>query len=644
MPLSRQADTERRLARRRERPDPPSKTRRGAVSWATAHYPIRVVRGDKEAWQPVRYLADLMRVATLPQGPTSIAVWKGSQLGFTQLVGALYGWHLLERDSRVMVVMPTDGEARKYARNYIAPLYRRVAALGRLRDSTEDRNAVKGTHKVFDTGASAIVQGGGTADRYRSQAVDLQILDELDAYPDDLDEGDVVALSSRAVQNTGGLLLVGSTPTSARGPSQIVDAWKSADVGLVWAVRCPVCQQPDVLAWERMSFAAEGSISDRAATARMACGRCGAEWKHRQLKAAIEGGHWQQAALDSGEHFPHPVWEGLRVATVSSGAGRPRTMRLLRQDGTSVAWPRHIGCAIDGLPSVWAPWTAHVARWLRAQGDPRKLRAFTEQVLARPFAAQDGESEVSSSEVRRHAIPVAEVPDDHRLAVCAVDVQDGWLSVAVFLFGPRERAVLVEQTEYNGDVDRVNGSAWLAFRRWLESRPIVQGRPIRIVVVDTGFQSDTTVRNCRKLPLRATCVKGAGGWDRPTYRRSKTVAGGIAERLFVLGVDALKLTVSHRFAVGDMRIADHLPEKVADELAGERLKWVQQQGRRRRRWVQDAERIEAFDCAVYALAAVRIANVADIPALPLVGDAPRRGRRTVADRLAATGHRVRGRR
>ena len=251
-----------------------------------------------------------------------------------------------------------------------------------------------------------------------------------------------------------------------------------------------------------------------------------------------------------------------------------------------------------------------------------------------------GESELSGSAIRDHAIPLADVPDDHRLAICSVDVQDGWLCAHVLLFGPGEAAVLAERHEWNGDVDRVDGAAWLAFQRWLRSRPTVGGRHVRLVVVDTGFQSDSTVRNCRRLPFRPICVKGAGGWDRPTYRRSKTVVGGIPERLFVLGVDALKLTVAQRFARGHMRIADHLPEAVSDELAGERLKWSVQQGRRRRRWVQDADRVEALDCSVYALAALRIAAIADVGSLALAHDAPPR-RRSVAERLAATGHRVR---
>lgn len=627
MALTRIDDRDRQAARRAVRPEPPTKSGRQIVPWARDHYAVRRTTAAVESWRPLRYLADLARTLTAPDHPNSVAVWKGSQLGFTHLACAIYAWTLLERDGRVLIVMPSEIEARRFHRDKVAPIYSRSPLLRQLADSTADRQAVRGIHRVFDSGATALTQGGGVADRYRSQSVDLQVLDELDGYPVDLDEGDAWSLSQRATQNTGGVVLGGSTPTSARGDSQIVAAFAQADLALVFVVRCPVCGELDDLVWERIQFAAAGSIAERSATARHACGRCGAEWAHNRLARAIEKGRWQEAAHQP--PFPSPVWDGRHVQTgrLRDAAGRPQP------------WPRHVAFAIHGLYSVWAPWSAHVARWLRAQGDARRLRAFTEQVLARPFAADAGESEVSTSTIQQHAIPLAEIPDDHRLGVCAVDVQDGWLSTHVFLFGPSERAVLAWRGEFNGDVDRLDGSAWIALRRWLATATVAN-RAVRVVVVDTGFQSDATIRNCRRLPVRAIAVKGAGGWDRPTFRRSKTVVAGIAERLYVLGVDSLKLTISQRFAAGDMRIVDDLPAAVCEELAGERLKWAVQQGRRRRRWVQDAEHVEALDCAVYALAALRIANVADIANVPLAGEARPRRRRAVADRLAATGHRV----
>ena len=636
--LSKAADAERRLASRRKRPDAPRKTRRGVVSWAQAHYPVRVVRGQPHAWKPLRYLADLMRVATAPDGPRSIVLWKGAQLGFTQMLGALYCWALLERDDRVMLVLPTDAEATKYHRSYVAPLYKRVPLLTQLRDATEDRNAVKGRHKVFDTGASALVQGGGVADRYRSEAVEWQMLDEVDAYPSDLDEGDAVTLSQRAVQNTGGVVIAGSTPTSARGASQIVAAWQAADLTCVFVVRCPECGEYDQPTWERMVIAANGSVVERGASARLACGRCGAEWTHDQLPGAIRRGRWQEGALADRELFPRPVYDGVHVVSESHGPGNPKTTRLRAADGAAVPWPPNVGFAVDGLVSTWADWSSYVRRALRAEGDPRKERAFSEQVLARPFKADHGE--IDATNLRQRAIPLSALPDGHRLAVCSVDVQDGWLSMHVLIFGPRRNAVIVERREFNGDIDCVGGSAWVALREWLRSEPTWEGRRIRLLVCDTGFQSGWTMRNLRWLGRRhpVYAVKGRAGWDEPDWRRSKTVVDGVARRLYIVGVDPLKSSVTRRLRKGEIKIADDLPEEVEAELAGERLDDVVVKGRKERRWVQHHARVEALDCCVYATAAVEIAQIADIASLPLA--VPRRRRSKVADRLAASGHRV----
>ena len=615
MPLSASRQKELMADRHRERQPPMETTGYDVVKWGRLRWSLRATptRGV-ERWEPVRYLADFLRVCTGARPPRSVALLKGAQLGFTEAALLLVAWGLVEKDWRVLNVGPSGPEASKWGTMRIGPAFERVEELKRLRDANADRKMSGGMNRAFDTGAALSTVGGNTGDRYRSMACDLELLDELDAYPMDLAEGLPFALAQRAVQNTGGLVLAGSTPTSAYGPSQITEAYRAADACFAYVVKCPHCGDLDDLAWERLAFDGEGGIPARARSARMTCGRCGSEWKwsKSRLRRAISGGRWQEAAWPEGAGtdgvpaYPVPLWDGRHV---------DRRGRLLR-GARAQAWPDHAAFALNGLYSIWCGWPAYVDRWLRAQGDAQRLRAFVEQTLAREWQDPE-EAALEPSAIRRMALPVREVPDEFRLGVCAVDVQHGWLSVHVWLLGDLG-GLLVDRREFEGDTDHVGEGAWAECGRWLATKPQYERRGIRLLAVDTGYRSDVVVQSARRWQFpNLYLVKGVGGWDKPTAKRGKTTVRGVGVRLWSLGVDGLKLEANRGLAAGRYRIADHMPAEVEKELTAERLKRAVAGGRRVRRWVQEGGQNEAFDCLAYALAARAISGIADIGGLPL---------------------------
>ena len=341
----------------------PDRTDLPAVEWMHQHYPIsRRLFDDEEVldpWLPKRYLADMVRVLEHPARPTSIALWKGAQLGFTQTMLGYHAYCVFEKVQRVLIVMPNNYEATDYNKSNVDPIYTKCKLLKGLKESTSYLTAVKGRHKTFDTGAESNVQGGGTPARYRSKVVQVQCLDELDGYEQDIGgEGDPFTLSTRAVRNSGGLLIAGSTPTEANGPSQIIAAWRQAAVKFVYCVRCPLCHELDWLEWERFEWDKEGDLFTRAASVRFKCRSCGDTWTHDRLDDAIEAGRWQEAEVPE-EGYPPPNF-----------AGRWIDDGTLMDDGVACDdWPRSVGFAINALHSVWSDWTDAVSRWLVAQGD-----------------------------------------------------------------------------------------------------------------------------------------------------------------------------------------------------------------------------------------------------------------------------------
>lgn len=564
-------------------------------AWGPRHYEIR--RG--EPWRSKRHLMDFARVVLDEAGPKTIILWKGSQIGFTQTLSAMHGWLVGEAGGRVVVAMPTDSEAGRYYRSYVRGVFHRVERLRLLVEAQPDVSTMRSRHKVFDDGAESMVQGGGTDDRYASFVCDWLFLDELDRY-EQLAEGNSLSLSKRAVRNTGGKVVAGSTPTSAHGPSQIVAAWKDCGIAFVYCVKCPECGRLDDVKWERLLWDKTGTPEERGASAKLACGRCGSLWTHSKLRRAIEGGAWVEAFQEDEMPFPEPVPNGCRVG---------RAGELVGPKGGKRKWPEDAGFACTSLYSEWYRWESAVRDWLRASGDAAKQRVFVETILARPWM-EEGDR-VEASAVRKLAVNAP--PDDHRLGIAAVDVQDGWLSVAAFLYGPGERAVLVERRELNGSVDVVGGAAWVELARWLATRPVWNGHGLRALAIDTGFHSDMTVRNAQRLKFSGArfLVKGVPGFHAPTYKRGTTTVRGVRRRLYLLGVDSLKMTAIQRYASGHFRVVDAIEDSVIGELEAEELVWAKTVGRKRRRWQQVGNRNELIDQSVYALAAARIVNMSD---------------------------------
>ena len=607
-----ESQTRRRIAEKEERVRLAEEARTGLPfhRWGPKHYTIR----PGEPWREIRYLMDMARVILHPKGPKTVVLLKSAQLGYSILLAAVHAYLVAEENKRVVFALPTDTEAGRFFRNYINGIFQRVEQLRLLVDAQPDVTAMRGRHRVFAQGGSSLVQGAGVEDRFASFSADAVVLDEVDRYPV-LSEGDSLTLSKRAVRNTGGVVVAGSTPTSAHGPSQIVAAYKAADVQFVFAIRCPGCKKHEDLVWENLHWDECGDPDERGASTRYGCSQCGLLWDFPKLKRAIAGGAWIEGAYQGEDLFPTRIENGMRVSKAGD---------LLGPKGGKRKWPKTAGFALMGLNSQWFSWPEAVAEWLKAQGDPARLRVFVETYLAREWM-EEGDR-VEAGAVRKMAL--AEPPDDHRLGILAVDVQDQWLSCASYLFGPAERCVLVDRREFNGTVDRIDGAAWVELSRWLATKPTWNGYPLRAMAIDTGFCSDMAVRNSQRLKFDGArlLVKGVGGFAAPTWKRGKTAVRGVRHRLYLVGSDGLKMSVIQRYASGHFRVVDTITDEIISELESEELVWSKHLGRRRRRWQQVADRNELIDQTAYALAAARIINMSD-DAIAGLSKAPVRKRR-----------------
>ena len=250
-----------------------------------------------------------------------------------------------------------------------------------------------------------------------------------------------------------------------------------------------------------------------------------------------------------------------------------------------------------------------VVKWLSAQDDHKQLRVFVEQSLARPF--NEDTEPLTPSQIRANALPLREIPTEtHRLAICAIDVQKGWLSVHVLLFASPAHAVIVDRREFYGDIDRLDGSAWTQCKDWLNTKPMYNGFGVKSTVIDTSWQTDMTVLNgTRMRQPRTYFVKGGHGFNHPLIKQAVNPRiRGLRYPLLMVGVDGIKRSLRKWYGTGQFRIVDTLPENVERELTSEVLVKHKSHGRIRPRWEQIDERNEALDASVYAIAALHAAG------------------------------------
>ena len=602
------------------------------TDWLVKHFPIERVLERVEAdgtevwreepWVPHKYLSDFLEVATLKDGPRKIGLLKGAQMGFTKAVIGLSLWLIMEKSCKVMNFLPTDSEARNFHRAHVLPTETGVPRFTQLFNAG-NRKQAEGTSKVLANGATWESRGGGVGSRYRSFTVDLAIQDELDAYDQDArGEGNPFDLSHRSVQNRDGRVLAGCTPSTAMGPSLIVDIYKNSDIRFVWVLKCPLCGELDDLLWERFDMEPSGSVAKRAASIRYRCGSCGGWWRYGKLAGAMRGGRWQEAMdMRDTDLYPLPNWDGRWI-----GRGKRGVVLRERDSRRGLPWPRYAAFAAHGLFSVWCSWEEYANRWLRADRKPTKLRVFVEQTLARPWNEVDKES-LTPSQIKRHAIPLVEVPDENRLSIVAVDVQLNYLSVAVFLFGPERHGVLVHRREFHGDIE-TGGSAWDYFREWMcSSDAVFNLRAPRLVVCDVSFQQTHCLRNLGRVrawfPHEVYPVEGRNIRGSAMFKLTNAKVDGVPTPMFTLNVNSLKFDVRKALASGQLRLVNEgLPEDIEAELLAERLVKRIHMGQETWQWEKFSERDanEALDQSVYATAAYEIIGLSNIHKLPLVVD------------------------
>lgn len=566
--------------------------------WADRHRMLSS-RGSAEPgrWRTERtpYLAEVMDVLS-PSHPAQMVVFmKGSQVGGTECGNNWIGYVVHHSPGPMLAVQPTTDLAKRFSDQRLksliedTPVLRDRIAPARARDSGNRQSS-----KEFPGGV-LVITGANSAVGLRSMPARYLFLDEVDAYPGDLDEeGDPIDLAlvrSRTFGARRKAFLV-STPTIA-GRSRIEREYETTDKRRFF-LPCPSCGHMQWLRFERLIW-----DKGRPETVRYVCEDCEAAIREHSKTAMMAAGAWRPTAAPA-----NPTSVGFHISALYSPIG-------------------------------WLSWEQIARDWEAAQGSLESLKTLRNTVLGETWRENGEAPQWQRLYDRRSEWGAGTVPRDGLLLTAGIDVQrsPGRVEIYVWAWGRARQSWLVDHVVIPGS-PFVPGT-WEAVREVLESRYPHEaggGLPIALSAIDSGDGTTTTevYSFVRKMgSKRAIAVKGRDAQAQPIMAGSKIDVRKNGKRIgqmkiWLVGSTHLKAEFygqlnldrptkesGEPFPPGFVHLPVHVAgEEVCRQLVAEELRRVKlRTGFYRTEWHKTRDRNEALDGRVYARAAASLVGV-----------------------------------
>lgn len=502
-----------------------------------------------------------------------------AQVGKTQLALCGQAYHIDMRPVSQMMMQPSEADLKTWLAAKFQPLIDSNPSLQARIAKPRGREGVNNQQMKSYPGGFLMFAWSGSPKTMRGRSAPLIVVDEVDGY-EVTEEGHPVSLIWQRAATFGDQrkLLEISTPT-LKGTSYIEGAFLAGDQRY-FHVPCPDCGAYGPLKWGNVQW--QGRDDEEAEqypeSARYCCPACGSLWDDGQRKAAIRAGKWV--------------------------AEKP--------------FRGHASYHLSELYSTFRRLSDIVQSYLekRAAND---LQTFVNVSLAETWEEQGEKADSHALQARaeKYAAPV---PMGGLVLTAGVDMQPDRLEVEIVAWGAAEESWSIDYHVIWGDV--LTPDPWDELEALLSSTYVHESGAhltLSSVAVDTGGTGGSTQAAYDwlkgKTGRRIFGIKGVGGWGRPVVAAPSRKVTGKKRRpidLFLVGTDEAKLMIMRRLNIERRGPGYcHFPVERApewyDQLTAETLVTRRVRGFDVRQWHKTAERNEALDCRVYALAALKIA-------------------------------------
>ena len=532
------------------------------------------------------YLKEVMDAFTDPKVKHIVMV-AASQVGKSEAMNNIIGYIIDQDPGSILMIEPTNGDAKEYSKLRIAPMIRDSKTLNRkvaaaLRGDTGNTILQKSY-----PGGILTMCGSTEAHALASKPIRYVLGDERDRWAVEAGkEGDPWSLAmARQTTFYNAKSYECSTPT-VKGYSAIEKSFNGGTRER-WCSQCPHCGEYHNIRWQDIRYTFETTEIDHKTTYLVTevyyiCPGCGGISHEHDMKRA------------------HAKWI----------AENPDAYK----NGVRSFW-------LNAFCSPWVSWEKIVGQYLENRNDTNKLKVVYNTLFGELWEDRGGLADEDDYLARREEYP-AELPDDVLVLTMGVDVQDDRIEYEVVGWGLRREnwgikyGVIMgrpDDPEVWRGIDDVVDHIW----RYKDNR----GLRISMTFVDDGghFTMSTRINCAARIGKRVFDSKGVVGEGKPFIEKPKKVNILVKGKYigtcwqYQPGVDAGKQMIMDslrvqapgprfcHFPIGEDRGYTH---RYFMGLLSERLEYSDS-GKTRWKWkiIPGHERNEPLDCRNYALAA-----------------------------------------
>lgn len=380
--------------------------------------------------------------------------------------------------------------------------------------------------------------GAQSAADLRQRTVRYAIEDDLDQFPDDLDNQgspeSMVDARLKVYRSRGGSKrLKISTPT-IKGASKIGAAYRAGDRRR-FHFKCCHCGDRFLPEWSDISWP-DGAPQDAVLMA-PCCGAEIAHWRKPELKLA-DG--WLSADIEGETDIPRVLAEDRFQAL------RAKMTASIKR-----------GFHLPGIISTFQSWADMAQGFLAAQGDETMLKAWTNLTRGIEFELKGGRPDHERLKIlREQDWGAGSVPAGVAVTTLGCDVQADGIYLELVGWGPNWESWQLDARFLPGDTDIAMQGAWAALNAYSKAGVRFPGGktlPIDQECVDAGYHTEAARAYCESGANRLP-VFGRAGWNRPILGRGEAIrydqqgkrAGraGVKEddRAFLVGTFGIKLS------------------------------------------------------------------------------------------------------
>jgi len=514
---------------------------------------------------------------------------KGAQLGVTEAGLNWIGYTVDVSPCPMLFVEPTKEVMELVSKTRVQPMLESTPSLAKKVKPARSRDAGNTLTKKEFPGGIIRMTGANSAAGLRNMPVKRLMLDEVDAYPVDLDgEGNPIDLAKKRTSTFAKRkVFILSTPIT-KGLSVIEPMFESTDQRY-YHVPCPHCGGMQHLKWEHLKY----TYNKKTKVAKDVYYEC--------------------------EHCLEPIRE--RDKTQMLAAGQWISMAPENENRKRVGY--HINTLYS--PLGWKSWADLAAEYEEGQGDVPKMKTFYNTSLGLTYEEAGDKPEWEQLYNRREDYAINRIPaDDIAFLTAGVDIQKDRIELEIVGWAEGKINYSIDYRVLTGYVSGDGSAAvWQKLDAVLNetwTRPDGTILSVRMMCVDSGNWASEVYAFCRKYPAsRVVPIKGqdsqitivAAPKAVNVSRKNKSIDG---VKVWRVGVSLLKAEL-----YGWLRLEPgqpgycHFPQYGEEYFKGltaeELILTKDKDGHTVERWVKKYARNEPLDTRNYARAAANMVGM-----------------------------------